>query len=79
VLAEIPDRQRALAELRRVLRPGGSLSVSELVTDPDYPRAGTVVGWCAQAGFRLAARYGGLLGYTLNFCREAPSATGQAM
>jgi ubiquinone/menaquinone biosynthesis C-methylase UbiE len=41
VLGELPDRAAALAEVRRVLRPGGRLSVSEQLPDPDYitPRA----------------------------------------
>jgi ubiquinone/menaquinone biosynthesis C-methylase UbiE len=37
VLPEIPDRRRALAELRRVLKPGGVLSITEEFVDPDYP------------------------------------------
>ncbi len=36
VLGEIPDRPTALAEIRRVLREGGRLSVSEQLPDPDY-------------------------------------------
>jgi ubiquinone/menaquinone biosynthesis C-methylase UbiE len=36
VLGEIPDRHRALAEIRRVLRAGGRLSVSEQFPDPDF-------------------------------------------
>jgi ubiquinone/menaquinone biosynthesis C-methylase UbiE len=36
VLGEIPDRPRALAEIRRVLRRGGRLSVSEQLPDPDF-------------------------------------------
>jgi ubiquinone/menaquinone biosynthesis C-methylase UbiE len=36
VLGEIPDRRRALAEVRRVLRTGGRLSVSEQFPDPDF-------------------------------------------
>jgi SAM-dependent methyltransferase len=36
VLGEIPDRTTALAEIRRVLRPGGRLSVSEQLPDPDF-------------------------------------------
>lgn len=41
VLGEIPDRPAALAEIRRVLRSGGRLSVSEQLPDPDFiaPRA----------------------------------------
>jgi len=35
VLAEIPDRQKALMEFARILRSGGLLSVSEFLSDPD--------------------------------------------
>jgi ubiquinone/menaquinone biosynthesis C-methylase UbiE len=67
VLAEIPDRQRALAELRRVVKPEGILSISEFLPDPDYPRRSTVIRWCEAAGFELIEEHGGLLSYTLNF------------
>ena len=41
VLGEIRDRREALAEIHRVLRSGGRLSVSEQLPDPDFitPRA----------------------------------------
>jgi ubiquinone/menaquinone biosynthesis C-methylase UbiE len=71
VLPEIPDRARALAEVRRVLKPGGLFSDSELLLDPDWPRRRTVRGWCEAAGFRLTSENGGLLEYTLNFVRPA--------
>lgn len=48
VLAEIPDRQRALAELKRVLKPEGLLSITEALFDPDYPHRSTVTRWCEQ-------------------------------
>ena len=37
VFQEIPDRDRTLAEVLRVLKPGGLLAITEWVFDPDYP------------------------------------------
>ena len=36
VLGEIRDRPRALAEIHAALRPGGLLSVTEVIPDPHY-------------------------------------------
>ncbi len=51
VLGEIPDRPRALAEIRRVLREGGRLSVSEQLPDPDYVALRTLRRELAPLGF----------------------------
>jgi ubiquinone/menaquinone biosynthesis C-methylase UbiE len=51
VLGEIPDRALALAEIRRALRPGGRLSVSEQFPDPDFVTIRTLRRELAVAGF----------------------------
>jgi len=66
VLAEIPDRQRALREFARILKPNGFLSISEFLPDPDYPLRRTVIRWCNEAGFQEIAKHGSLIEYTLS-------------
>ena len=69
VLGEIPDKQAALEEVNRVLRPGGLLSVSELLPDPDYALASTTATRCREAGFHVDRQFGNFFAYTLN-CRR---------
>ncbi len=71
VLPEIPDQSRALAELRRVLKLGGLLSITEEFTDPDYPFTFETVRRVEAAGFSLERRFGNFWVYTLNFRRDA--------
>jgi ubiquinone/menaquinone biosynthesis C-methylase UbiE len=70
VLPEIPDRQSALSELRRVLKPNGVLSVTEEFLDPDYPLRRTTMRWASEAGFELVERHGNWWTYTFNFKRS---------
>lgn len=67
VLGEIPDKQRALAEFRRVLKDEGYLGIGEFLPDPDYPRRSSVSRWCQEAGFELAGTHGNILHYLLLF------------
>jgi ubiquinone/menaquinone biosynthesis C-methylase UbiE len=67
VLPEIPDRNRALGELYRVLRPVGTLSITEEFYDPDYLFLPETIRLVEAAGFRFEERFGNLWVYTANF------------
>ena len=67
VLGEIPDKQRALREMQRVLKKEGCLAVMECLIDPDYPRRKTMTGWFEDAGCELAGSYGSAFLYALTF------------
>lgn len=67
VLGEIPDRPRALSELRRVLKPGGLLAFSEHLTDPDYVLQRELRDLCRAIGFEEVETTSERLGYTMVF------------
>ncbi|NVM19390.1 MAG: methyltransferase domain-containing protein [Candidatus Lokiarchaeota archaeon] len=66
-LPEIPEPIRALKELKRVLKPDGLISLSEMLPDPDYPRRKTEKKWAEEAGFEVDNQYGNWFVYQLNF------------
>ena len=70
VLGELPDRATGLGEIRRVLRPGGHLSVSEQFPDPDFITKGALRRELSEAGFGEETT-SGLLWYTSTW--RAPS------
>jgi ubiquinone/menaquinone biosynthesis C-methylase UbiE len=67
VIGEIPEPDRAMSELYRVLSPTGTLAFSEILTDPDYPLASTLVDRASRAGFWLESKVGSFFYYTLIF------------
>ncbi|MGZ4201981.1 MAG: class I SAM-dependent methyltransferase [Thermoleophilaceae bacterium] len=71
VLGEIPDQDRALSELRRVLKPGGRLVVGELFGDPHMVGLQPLEQRAQNAGLRLERQVGPRFGY---FARLRPAA-----
>lgn len=71
MFGEIPDRPRALEELRRVLKPGATLSFLETMRDSDYVYVDTLKDLCRAYGFELIEHRRRFLGYTMTFA--APS------
>ena len=67
VLQEIPDRNRALREVRRVLKRGGLFAVTELFPDPDYPWKSTTIKLGSGAGFVVDKVSGNFFNYTVRF------------
>ena len=71
VLGEIPHRDAAVQAVVRVLRSGGTLSISEHLPDPDFIPFGKLRMQLEQAGLTLDARFGSPLAYTANFRKHS--------
>jgi ubiquinone/menaquinone biosynthesis C-methylase UbiE len=79
VLGEIPDKNGAMAELRRVLRPGGVLAVTEGLPDPDYVRTPVLLRLAGAAGFQAAERFGNFVQFTQRFATSASPASSRQL
>lgn len=71
VLGEIPDREAALREVFDALKPGGLLSVTEIIFDPHFQSRITVERLAAGAGFRAGACFGNAIAFTLHLEKPA--------
>ena len=69
VFQEIPDKNKTLMEIKRVLKPGGILSISEFFIDPDYPLRSTTIKQGRQAGFSKEIASGNFWNYTIRFSK----------
>jgi SAM-dependent methyltransferase len=80
VMGEIPDKGVALREIRRVLRPGGTLAVSEAaLLDPDYVRLPVLMRHAAAAGFSPREGFSQWFQYTQRFVAPTPQGSGRQL
>ncbi len=69
VLGEIPDRVAALREIYAALKPGGLLSITEVLPDPHYQSRRAVRRMAEEAGFKVEEAYSGRRSFTMNLIR----------
>ncbi len=65
VLGEIPDRPAAMRDVFEALKPGGLLTVTEVIFDPHFQRRSTVLRLAGEAGFCPKAVHGNSIAYTM--------------
>jgi ubiquinone/menaquinone biosynthesis C-methylase UbiE len=70
VLGEIPNRETALQACYKALKPGGTLSITEIFTDPHYQSRDTVQRLSKAACFKLNEMHGLWWFFTANFRRD---------
>ena len=66
VFGEVRDQDACLRGIRRVLKPGGMLSISEHLPDPDFTTLHALRRRTEAVGFFLERWYGSPLAYTAN-------------
>ncbi|WP_222913127.1 methyltransferase domain-containing protein [Natrinema sp. SYSU A 869] len=67
VLGEIPDQERALGELERILKPGGRLVVGESLPDPHFVTLETLKRRAERQGLEFEDHGGTRVGYFARF------------
>jgi arsenite methyltransferase len=70
VFGEIPDQDRCLKSLHRVLSPMGTLIFHEAILDPDHIRFGNLRNLVEAEGFKLDCRWGPTWSYTATFVKS---------
>jgi ubiquinone/menaquinone biosynthesis C-methylase UbiE len=67
VLGEVPEKEAALKEIYQALKPGGILSVTEVIFDPHFQSRGSLQRVAGKVGFRDVGFFGKRLAYTMHF------------
>lgn len=69
VLGEIPDKTRGLKEIYGALKPGGLLSVTEVLPDPDFQTPDAISRLARETGFAEDELMGGFPAFTMNLVK----------
>lgn len=69
VLGEVPEPRACLVALHGLIRPGGVLSITEHLPDPDFSRFSRLRALVETEGFQSCERFGPPWSYTANFRR----------
>ncbi len=72
VLGEIPDRKAGLEEIAASLKPGGILSITEMLPDPHYQTIQSIRRLAHAAGLVESRVFGNKMIYTVNFRKPVP-------
>ena len=67
VFGEIVDTRSCLQDVKRVLKPAGTMSIGEHLPDPDFTSFGALRRLTEKAGFVEDRRFASLVAYTANF------------
>lgn len=65
VIGEIPHQKAALQEIFNILKPGGTLSVTEIIFDPHYQRLKSIQNLAKEIGFDEKNLFSDLFAYHL--------------
>ena len=77
-LGEVRNRIQALREIHKALKPGGILSITEAIGDPDYRGRKTILTEAEAAGFEFLRQFGGRISFTANFRKPYRNAGGSS-
>lgn len=70
VLGEIPDQESALEEIFKALKPGGILSITEVLPDPHYQSRRQVRKLAKRCGFKVDEAHKGWRSFTFNLLKS---------
>lgn len=70
VFGELPNKEKALLEVRRVLKNNGILAIGWILFDSDYPRIRTVIVWYGKIGLKLVDKHDHVLHHLLVFRKQ---------